>query len=64
VKIAGSDEEFPVAERGEVYVTGLAEKSRLRASWRGQSCEFGIELDKQSELVPRLGPLRCAGVRR
>jgi outer membrane usher protein len=63
VRIVGGTKEFPVAERGEVYVTGLAEKNRLRATWRGQSCELDVAL-APSTRQPRIGPLVCAGVSR
>ncbi|MEI8327391.1 MAG: fimbria/pilus outer membrane usher protein, partial [Betaproteobacteria bacterium] len=63
VSIAGREEAFLVAERGEVYVTGLApEKNQLRASWEGQTCAFEVSLDKNLGPVPRIGPYTCAGV--
>jgi outer membrane usher protein len=63
-KIIGREEEFPVAQRGEVYVTGLAEKNRLRVTWREQSCELDVELGKDLPPLPKLGPFACAGVKR
>jgi outer membrane usher protein len=64
VKTEGSDVEFPVARRGEVYVTGLAEQTRLRASWHGQDCDFMIVLPPGETTLPRLGPVVCHGVQR
>jgi outer membrane usher protein len=64
VKTEGSDVEFPVARRGEVYVTGLAEQTRLRASWHGQDCDFMIVLPPGETTPPRLGPVVCHGVQR
>jgi outer membrane usher protein len=63
VTLEGSARQFPVAERGEVYVTGLAEKNRIHATFRGQSCDLAFEL-AASERQPRIGPLVCTGVRR
>ena len=64
VKAIGRDGEFPVAQRGEVYVTGLTEKNRLRITWREQSCELDVELGKDLPPLPKLGPFTCAGVKR
>jgi outer membrane usher protein len=64
VSIVGQTTEFPVAQRGEAYVTGLAEKNRLRARWRDQQCEFDVDLRGELGSQPRIGPLTCSGVRR
>ena len=59
----GGTEQFPVAHRGQAYVTGLAAKNRLRATWRDQSCEFDVEPGDALGTQPTIGPIRCAGVR-
>ena len=64
VNLVGRDGEFPVAQRGEVYVTGLAEKNRLLVTWRGQSCNLDVEFGKGLGPLPRLGQFICAGVKR
>jgi outer membrane usher protein len=64
VMIEGGDVEFPVAQRGEVYLIGLAEQTRLRASWRGQECEFMLSLPSGAATPSRLGPIACRGVQR
>jgi outer membrane usher protein len=64
VTVDGAAEEFQVAQRGEVYVTGLTKSSRLRGSWRGQSCDFGVEIPADAGPVPNIGPLKCSGVQR
>jgi outer membrane usher protein len=64
VRIAGRDQEFPVAERGEVYVTGLAGTNKLRASWRDQSCELEVDVKEGLPPLPTLGPFICTGVKR
>ncbi len=63
VIIVGRDEPFPVAQRGEAYVTGLADKNRLRARWKDQSCEFDVAMGPQLGPLPRIGPITCNGVR-
>ena len=60
VNIIGQDTEFPVAQRGEVYVTGLGPKNRLRARWRDQVCEFEVTPGSALGRQPRLGPITCA----
>ena len=63
VSLAGRDEIFMVAERGEVYVTGLAAKNRLRARWEEQTCEFEMDVDLNSGPLAKLGPYTCIGVK-
>ena len=53
---------FPVAARGEVFVDGLSERNRLVADWRGQTCRFTVNLEKEGPVQPRIGPITCSGV--
>ena len=62
VRVVGGEEQFPVARRGEVYVTGLAGFNRLEARWRDQRCSFEVRLPKAPGPLPRLGPFECPGV--
>lgn len=62
VQIIGQTEEFPVALNGQVYVTGLDAKNRLRATWQGQSCEIELAFPETREPVPDLGTFTCRGV--
>jgi outer membrane usher protein len=62
VQINGAGEEFPVALRGEVFITGLEANNRLRASWRGQTCEFAVALPETDDPLPNLGSFTCSGV--
>jgi outer membrane usher protein len=55
---------FPVGLRGEVYLTGLDETSRLRATWNGQSCDMTISFPATADPLPRLGPVTCQGIDR
>jgi outer membrane usher protein len=65
IELAGDKKEFYVARRGEAFVTGLADKSRLRLKWQGQTCDFEVALPPgKVDDIPRLGPYVCAGVKR
>ncbi|HEX5864513.1 MAG TPA: fimbria/pilus outer membrane usher protein, partial [Casimicrobiaceae bacterium] len=64
VRIVGHDEEFPVALEGEAYLTGLDRHNRLRASWKGASCEFDVEFPSSVDPLPDLGTFACHGVLR
>lgn len=64
VQIIGKEEEFPVALRGEVFVTDLEENNHLRATWHGQSCEFEVAFPETQDPdpLPNLGTFTCLGV--
>jgi outer membrane usher protein len=64
VRVGDAVEEHPVGLRGEVYVTGLSERNRLRASWRGRSCELDVPFPATSDPLPDLGTYVCKGVTR
>lgn len=64
VQIVGRDEDFPVALNGEAYVTGLEQQNRLRATWKGTSCEFDAAFPPTTEPLPDLGAFVCHGVAR
>lgn len=65
VQIVGEKEEFYVARRGEAFVTGLQTKNRVSLNWKGQQCQFDVNLPPESrEEIARLGPLQCKGVSR
>jgi len=57
--LEGSQEVFQVALRGEAYVTGLARKNRLKATWNQQQCECEIELPENQGPLPHIGPVVC-----
>lgn len=59
VNVIGSDERFPVARRGEAWVTGLARENRLQARWNGRSCSFEITLPEDPGPLPQIGPVVC-----
>jgi outer membrane usher protein len=64
VRVAGRDEEFPVALDGEAYLTGLEDRNRVRASWKGKSCDFEVDFPRTSDPLPNLGTFACHGVAR
>jgi outer membrane usher protein len=65
VRIAGDKEDFYVARRGEAYVTGLTDTSHLTLSYNGGQCAFDVKLPPpDKDVIPRLGPFDCHGVKR
>ncbi|HEY2627601.1 MAG TPA: fimbria/pilus outer membrane usher protein, partial [Usitatibacter sp.] len=65
VHIVGDKEQFYVARRGEAFVTGLEDHSRIQLDWQGQKCTFEVALPPPSpDEVPRLGPLACKAIAR
>jgi len=65
VALEGDSKEFFVARRGEAFVTGLKDKSRLRLTWQGRQCEFDVELPPGTpDDIARVGPYVCSGVDR
>ena len=64
VSIVDRAEEFPVALKGEAYLTGLEQHNRLRATWKGKNCEFDADLPRTSDPIPELGTFVCHGVAR
>ncbi len=64
VTVDGHAEEFPVALRGEAYVTDLARENRLRVSWQGRSCTIRFTMPDDGKPLPVLGPFVCTGIAR
>ncbi len=67
VELVGDKQEFFVARRGEVFVTGLNSKNEIRLKYKEQSCKVAVELPSASadiDEILRLGPLLCSGVKR
>jgi outer membrane usher protein len=65
IRIAGDDEEFFVARRGEAFATGLQSNNRIILHWRGQECQFEVSLPPiTADEIPRIGPLQCPGLSR
>jgi outer membrane usher protein len=62
VQIIGQPEEFPVALKGNVYITGLAPDNHLRVLWHDQSCQLEVSFPETEEPLPDLGVFTCHGV--
>jgi outer membrane usher protein len=62
VQKVGDTEIYPVGFNGEVYVVGLGASTRLRASWKQQSCEFTVPFTPGADPLPDLGVFTCKGV--
>ena len=65
VRIAGDAETFYVARRGEAFVTGLKDDSRVVLDWNAHQCNLAIALPAENpDEIPRVGPVTCRGVTR
>ena len=65
IELIGDKQAFFVARRGETFVTGLQASNRLRLKWEGASCTFNVALPHgEIDEIARLGPMKCAGVKR
>jgi len=55
------DQEFIVAQRGEVYLTDLAADSKIAVRWQYGGCQLPLKLPPLSAGVEasRIGPLIC-----
>lgn len=60
VVIDGRDDTFPVGERGEAYLTGLAARDRLRVRWHDRACVIDLVMPKTDDPLPHLGPFTCS----
>ena len=63
VEDVGKKKNYPVGYDGEVYLVGLGPTTRLRASWRNQSCEFEVRFAASADPLPDLGDFICPGVK-
>ncbi|QJW83513.1 fimbria/pilus outer membrane usher protein [Ramlibacter terrae] len=65
LRIDGEQREFYVARRGEAYLTGLQNGTRLTLTWNGAGCSVEVALPPGSaDDIARVGPVRCHGVKR
>ncbi len=62
VELRGGQTRFPVANNGEVYVTGLAARNQMVARWKGQACDFDLTFEPGNDPLPDLGEFICKGV--
>jgi outer membrane usher protein len=61
-RVEGKPDEFPVALRGELYLEGLEERSRVTVQWKGQACTLDVVYPKTDDPLPDLGTFVCKGV--
>lgn len=59
IRHAGSEQRFPVARRGEAWVTDLKADNQLVAQWGEHRCHFEVSLPADPGPMPRIGPLVC-----
>jgi outer membrane usher protein len=65
IELAGDQQEFFVARRGEAFVTGLQATNQIRLKWNGASCTVVAELPPSAvDEIAHIGPLKCSGVKR
>lgn len=65
VEIVGDKKVFYVARRGQAFITGLQDRTRIRLQHRGQSCTMDLALPPtKADDIARVGPITCSGVRR
>lgn len=64
VTVEGVADEFPVGMDGEVYLTGLSARNRLKVKWRDQQCMIEADYPESEDMLPDLGKFVCAGVHR
>jgi outer membrane usher protein len=62
VERRGGKSIFPVANDGEVYVTGLEAQNRMIARWKNQACEFDLKFEPTADPLPDLGSHLCKGI--
>lgn len=64
LRVKGDEEIFYVARRGEAFVTGLQDHAELMMQWEDGQCVLSVDLPPgKADEIPRVGPLRCDGVR-
>lgn len=59
-QLEGSDDRFPVAEEGALYLTGLKARNRVTVRWEGRECVLDLALPPPgAEPLPDLGHHTC-----
>jgi outer membrane usher protein len=57
--IGHSDQDYPVGEDGELYLTELEIDNQLKAIWDNQSCTFTLHYPTTKNPLPDLGKVVC-----
>lgn len=63
VILLDQEDEYPVGQRGEVFLPTLAESNELLVSWKGQGCQIDLRLAPDSPPLADLGQQICKGVK-
>ena len=63
VILLDQEEEFPVGQRGEVFLPALSESNELLVTWKGQGCQIDLKLPPNSRPLADLGRRICTGVK-
>jgi len=58
-RIVGRDDIFPVAQDGEVYLSGLALMNRVELTWGDVRCGFQLPYTESEAPLPDLGQFVC-----
>lgn len=64
VSIDAQTAEFPVADDGSVYLTGLTQNSTVRIYWRDQQCVLPLAYPTTNDPLPFLGVFTCESFHR
>lgn len=59
VRRVDSSQRFPVARRGEAWVTDLKTDNQFLAQWGNNICYFTVRMPAKPGLMTRIGPLTC-----
>lgn len=59
IRSVSTGQRFPVARRGEAWVTDLKVNNQFIAQWGEQSCYFEVSMPDNPGPMPRIGPLIC-----
>lgn len=62
VHVAEQPDVFPVADEGELYISGLQIHNKLIANWDGQQCQFDLDDPITKAVMPDLGKMVCLPV--
>ena len=59
IRSVSTGQRFPVARRGEAWVTDLKANNQFIAQWGERSCYFEASMPINPGPMPRIGPLIC-----
>ncbi|BBI99207.1 fimbriae usher protein [Ferrigenium kumadai] len=62
VMMLDHEEEYPIGQRGEVFLPDLSESNELLVNWKGKGCQINIKLPPDSPPLADLGKYTCEGV--